>query len=419
MYKHLKSVLTSHTVRQTFITSFSTFAAAGLGAVFYLLLARNMSVKDFGLFSLGLSVLLTGSSLTDLGMSPSIVRFVGANKDGNRYFPYANIAFRIKVITSLVSLLILTVFSQQIAIGLFNQPDLAPFLPLVGLGIACMVMFSLSASVLQGLQEYVWWGGIQVGANLIRLIVLSSCIFLGLVTPTTALLMFGGTLFAGFAISWFKLNKKILLTKPLTSQIREFWGYNKWTAVFTIVAASVSRLDTFMVARYVQIEQVGIYSLALTMVSFLPQLSSAIGAVTGPKFAGFTDNTQSHHYFKKALLFSSGVSVLTALAMIPASLFVIWYTGKNYDGAFTPFLVLLAGIAVFSASGPLRDSILYAHKKPQFFVWAGLVQGLVVMGVCGLLIPSIGILGASWSILASHVVLLFLCFLYYRRLQRP
>jgi len=224
--------------------------------------------------------------------------------------------------------------------------------------------------------------------------------------------------FLGVGMSWFWLDKKFLTARTTISETKSFWDFNKWTAVTGLLLALSSRVDIFLTARFLSLAQVGIYSLAVIMVSFLPQLAAAIGAVTTSKFAGFTDHATAHKYLGKAILFVGGVSVLVALAMIPVALVVIKFAGKNnYALAFTPFLILLAGQTVFLFTNPIRDSLMYYHAKPQFFFWLCLGQTITLILAGWILIPRFGVNGSAISILAGQAFTAVVSIWYYHKLS--
>lgn len=414
MYGHISRILRTSTIRQSVVTVISTFSSAGLGAVFYLVLAREFGAQSYGLFSLCLTVMVTVSSFTDMGISTSLVRFVAAHRTDSQYFPYANLALRFKLLAGLVGAVILSLFARTIAISIFHQPDLVPYMPLISLGVVSLILFTFSTSIFQGLAKYLFWGSLQVGSNILRLMMLGAVIILGLGQNTSSsVIIFILPLLLGFAVSWFGFNYRLLFSPIPRRVFIEFWHFNKWTAAFIVVTSIVSRLDTLFAARYLDLTHVGIYSLALTMVSFLPQLSSAIGAVTSTKFAGFTSLSQNHLYLKKALPFSAGVSILVSLVMIPTALVVIKFTGRDYSAAMLPFLILLLSLLIFVITNPLRDTILYYFHQPQFFFWAGLGQGLVISLISVLVLPRMGITGSALSILGGHIFLCIVSTWYY------
>lgn len=415
MYKKIKSLLNTHTVRQSVITSFSTFTTAGLGAVYYLLLARLLGPEKYGLMTLSLQIMLAVTPLADLGTGTAMVRFIGEKTTD--YKSFTSVAFRIKLFTGVLSILLLTLGANFISVNLFREPRLATLLPLVGLGVIVIMLFNFSVAILQGLQKFVAWGGVQIGANIIRILLLGVIYVVGLISPSAAILIFIISFIIGFLFSWRWLDKSTITSKVTRNTFEEFWRFNKWTALFTIAASISSRLDSFFTARYLNITQVGIYSLAITMSSFLPQVASALGAVTAPKFSRFSSNKESNIYLKKTLPFALVVSVGVSLLMVPAGLFVVWFTGRDFSSAMTPFIILLISMVIFAGSGPLRDSLLYSYKKPQIFFYAAVIQGFVV-SISGIfLIPKYGITGAAISTLLSQVSILIICIFSYIRLN--
>lgn len=411
--KRLLQIASTHTFRQSAITIVSTFAMAFLGAVFYLLVARLVGTREYGLFSVCLTIATILITVSDVGMGQGIVRFVAEHSQNDKYFPYANLALRIKVVIGTTLGLLLWIFSKPVAELILHQPDVARFLPLVGLATIGVLLFGYSIAIFQGLQKFFLWGALQVGANLSRLILMGGLLIFIKLNTFWALLLFAFAPLFGFLVSWFWLPLKIFVSKISSTHIREFWSFNKWTAAFTIASSIVSRLDIILTTRFSNLSQVGIYGLATTMASFLPQLSGAIGAVTAPKFASFSDINHSRQYLKKAVMFSLGISLVVALTMIPTAMVVIWFTGKDFSNALFPFLILLLSLTIFTSLSPVRDSILYYHHRPQFFFWANLAQAIVLIVVSYLLIPSFGVIGTAWAVFLGQLFLGVLCIYYY------
>lgn len=102
----------THTFRQSIITVVSTFVTAGLGAVFYLLLARLIGAHEYGLFSVVVSLLTIIVTFADLGMSQSLVKFVAENSESDKYQPYVKIALFTKIAIGLAVSLALWLFAK-------------------------------------------------------------------------------------------------------------------------------------------------------------------------------------------------------------------------------------------------------------------------------------------------------------------
>ena len=133
MKKKLLSIFQTQTLRQSAITVVSTFLSSGLGAVYYLLLARLLGPAQYGLFSIVIAAMGVVLPLADLGLGQSLIRFVSANKTDRKYFPFVNLALKTKLVSGAITLVIFLSLSSFMARFIFHQPAVAGLLPWVGL----------------------------------------------------------------------------------------------------------------------------------------------------------------------------------------------------------------------------------------------------------------------------------------------
>jgi len=416
MKQKLLAIFQTQTLRQSAITVVSTFLSSGLGAVYYLLLARLLGPAQYGLFSIVIAAMGVVLPLADLGLGQSLVRFVSANKTDQNYFPFVNLALKTKLASGAIILIIFLFLSSFMARFIFHQPAVAGLLPWVGLAVLGQILFFLTLAVFQGTQRFALWGGFQVGTNFIRLLLVLPLIFLVKFSAGLALGVFVLAYFLGFGLSLLFIDRKFLSSIPTSSQVKSFWDFNKWTAAVGVLTAVANRVDILLAARFLNLTQVGIYSLATIMVAFLSQLAGAIGAVTTAKFASFQDPEASKRYLGKAILFVGGISLLVALAMLPVAGIVIWFAGKSdYAAAWGPFVILLAGLVIFLFTNPIRDSLMYYHAQPQFFFWLSLGQAMAVLLAGWFLIPLWGVTGAALSFTAGQIFVAGTSVWYYRK----
>ncbi|MDO8638634.1 MAG: oligosaccharide flippase family protein, partial [Candidatus Daviesbacteria bacterium] len=195
----------------------------------------------------------------------------------------------------------------------------------------------------------------------------------------------------------------IIAIKNEFSVGKEFFKFNFWVALFTIIAAVSSRLDTFLIARFLPTHEIGIYGAANQLVSIVPQIVGALGIVAAPKFASFANIQQMLIYFKKFQLMVIGLSIL-GLVAIPLSFYAIpLIYGPLYAETVLPFIILFFAMLIFLVSVPVHNSIIYYFGKSQVFVWVGLGH-LLIIGIFGyLLISSYGLIGAAISVLIGMI----------------
>jgi O-antigen/teichoic acid export membrane protein len=403
MFGKIKRYLQTATARQSAVTSFSTITNAVLGAVFYFLLARLLGAFDYGIFSLGISLITTLSGVFDLGSDQSLIMFLPKFKKPD-FYPYLKLALIIKLLFGTLILLTLVIFSHNISSGIFHQPSLQKLMPLIGLGVITQLLFSFSTSVAQSFQRYYLWGALFIGTNLTRLILLISLYYANNLNVTLVIIIYILLPLLGFVALLSIIKIDFIKAKISGLVIKQFFSFNKWITGFVILSAANSRLDVFFVARYISLSAVGIYSLCLQIVSVLPQLTSALGAVTSPKFSSFTTIGQNIEYVKKTSLLSSLFALCSALILIPLSIILFNFSGASYLSGFTPFMVLLVSSVIFLITTPIRDSLLYFFGKPMLFFFAGVFQIILYLSLSPFLMLKFSIIGASFIVLINIIL---------------
>ena len=167
-----------------------------------------------------------------------------------------------------------------------------------------------------------------------------------------------------------------------------------------MIAAFSAKLDTYLTGALLSSKELGIYGLANQLVVFLPQLVSALGLVSSPKFASFQVNEQMLVYFKKFQLLASGLVVLGILT-IPIITFIIPRILSEYQEAVVPFTILFIAQLIFLFSIPVHHSVIFYFGRPDVFIGVSLGH-LLLIGILGyFMISNYGVVGASLTVLAG------------------
>lgn len=399
-----KGILSTATFKQSQITIVATIINGALGAGFYILMARFLGPANFGLLTVSIATLTLLADILDFGTNTGIVRFVSASLVSNKdkAFRFLKLSLEIKMAVWSLLLIVGIVLAPGIAINIFNKTELAIPLQLVMVGVGGALFFSFATSSLQAFQKYFNWGIINILTNSLRLLFIFILLFyqqLNLISGLLAYILFP---FFGFSLALLLIpTKRVITVKNEFSVAKELFSYNFWVALFVIIAAISSRLDTFLTARLLTVQELGIYGAANQLVQVVPQIVGALGVVAAPKFAGFTSIKQMIEYFKKFQLMVIGLSLLILFA-IPLSFYIIpLLFGSQYSATIFPFIILLLAMLVFLISVPLHNSIIYYFGKPRVFVWVSIIH-LFIIGIFGyFLISKYGVIGAAFSVLVG------------------
>ena len=291
-----------------------------------------------------------------------------------------------------------------LAVQVFQKESLLLPLRLVSFGIGGALLFTFATSALQAFQKYFLWSLINIFTNALRLVVILILGYLSSLNIESSLLTYIALPFFGFFVALLLIpTRQFMQTKGEFSLSKSLFKYNISVAIFTMIAAFSARLDTYLNAALLSSREVGIYGAANQLVQIMPQLVSALGLVSSPKFASFTNNNQMLAFFKKFQILVLGLCVLGILT-IPASVFLLpVLLGSVYSEAVNPFIFLFLANLIFLFSIPVHHSIIFYFGRPDVFIWVS-VGHLLIIGTFGyLLILSFGITGAALAVLAGTV----------------
>lgn len=396
-------VFLTATFKRSILTIFATVVSGLLGLLFYLVVARNLGPSAFGIFAVSTAVLNLIADIGDVGTDTGLIRFIGryAGREALS-LKFLKLAWEVKMLVWLIVVSIGWFASESIATHIFNKPVLENPLKLAFIGVGGVMLLSFASHGLQALQRYKIWSLLLVGSNALRILVTLIVISLIGLSIQSSMLVYTLIPLLFFIISLFFLPNFFRVSGEL-SVSKEFFRFNRWIFLISIIAAASSRMDTFLATRLVSIEQVGIYSVSVQLTSFIPQFFFAIATVAAPKLARFKSKQEAIPYLWKLQFFCFGIAFLGLLG-IPIAYFIIPnFYGASYLLSFWPFVILYLAQLIFLIALPTHQAIFYYFAKPVVFVWVAIGQLLLVSILAYVLIPSFGIMGAAISVLLVNV----------------
>ncbi|MDO8638496.1 MAG: oligosaccharide flippase family protein [Candidatus Daviesbacteria bacterium] len=401
--KNILEILSTKTLQHSLVTISGTVINGVLGLFFYILLARNLGPANFGIFTVAVISLTLLADIGSFGVDTSVIRFLGKYGAEEKSRSFLKLALKIKFLVWLVILGVGWILAPTIAQTFFQKSSLIFPLQLAFLGVGGAMLFSLISSALQGYQRYQNWAQLNISINLLRLMLLILGVSLTILTVNNALYIFIVTPFLGFLIGSTLLSN--FISAPLNKNIlSEFFTFNKWIAILTVIAAISARLDIYLLTRFSSIKEVGYYGVATQLASVLPQLIFALAAVAAPKLASFDNKGKAVSYLKKLSLLTGGLSVV-GLILLPVINFMIpLIFGSSYYNSIAPFSILFLAQLIFLISLPAHQAIFYFFAQPKIFVGVTLINILTMIFVGLWLVPIYGPIGAAVTLLIGNLV---------------
>lgn len=402
----IKKIISSDTFKQTLVTSGGTIVSGILGMFFYILIARYLGPSNFGIFSVATASIALIASVANIGIDTGIVRFVGKHyrTEKNVASRFLKMGMRLKLIVSVVVIVFGWIAVPAVALSVFGKPELIVPLRLSLVGAIGALLFSFVQSALQAMEKFWIWSWLSILTNLFRLLATMIVFGLGLLTINNSLSIYIIFPVFGFAVGFLFLPK-FWNVKNENQVLIEFLHYNKWIALFTLIVAVSSRLDTFISAKLLSLSDLGIYSVAVTLSSVIPSIILALATVVAPKLSSYGNDKEAFHYLRKLQFFVFGLALLGILIGIPLTYFFVPYLyGSSYVSSLYPLAILIVAQAVFLVSIPAHTSVLYYFSYPLLFVYMGVVNLLVITIGGWFMIQIFSYVGAAYIVLIGNFI---------------
>lgn len=359
--------LSGNSYWQSLFLSGGTILNSFLGLIFYVLVARNLGVENFGRFSFVLGLGLLAAELGDLGFGSALVKF-GSKREFSRIF---SLAFVERIMAAIVILIFF--FPWEIWAA--------------GVGIS-LLFFSLITQGFLARQKYASYIGINLLGNITRLLVLPFF-------PPVVVFSLGNA--AAFFVGLILHNEKFDFRK-LKEDFFKVFIYSRWLAFSYGVTSLAAKIDIPLLYLFGGAQITGIYSSAQKLLSVFSQLASSLEGVFAPKLSISQNKTSLKDYFFITII----VAALTLL-LIPFSGFIIpVILGTKYSGVVTVFNLLLIGIVFFYLAGPFTAVVLYQKGKSAYHLIGSVMQLAITVSLFFVLVPRLGIWGAVASFIFSQ-----------------
>lgn len=402
----LESILKTSIFRQSTITTSGTIITGFLGALFFIILARNLGPADFGIMMIAVTTAVLVADVTDIGINTGVVRFVSKALTSSKVdaFEYLKLGLIVKLIVWVIVLAGGLLLAPYASIYLFDKSELIEPLKISLIGVGGISLLFISIATLQAFQRFFIYSLIQVFTNFVRILGLSFLIYGGILSLKSSMLVYTLVPFVGFFMALrFLPIKSIMIAKWNFKKLYEMLSFNKWVAIFTVIAAVSSKMDTFLSARLLNTFDIGVYAAANQLAVIVPQIVSGLGAVAAPKFASFQDKNIMLAFFKKLQLFVLGISII-GLLVIPLSFYIIpLIYGIQYQDSVIAFIILFLAMLIFLISLPVHLSIIYYFSRPDIFVWVSVGHLIIMIGAGFVMISNFGILGAASAVLIGNL----------------
>jgi O-antigen/teichoic acid export membrane protein len=410
VYKNLKILsysLKSATAKDTLILFVGNGLSAFLGFVFIVIIARVLSVADFGVFSAAHNLILIIASITDLGISSGVVNFVAKAREKRKVeeeLEYIKAAYLIRALAVFVFALPILFFPQFFANRFLATGDLSVSLWVVVV-TAAFFSWTFLPFILQARKEFLKSSILDVSLGVVRAVFIVAFYLLGARSLNYAFLAYLLGSLAGLLLGLRYTGLEFVREKPGREVYGSLLKFSGWLGVNRIVSAVSGRLDVAMLAVMLGATATGFYSIPSRLSLFVIVLTSSLTGVFSPRFAGFMNKDKEKIYLIKTVLFLVPILLGIAVWILLAKPFIYILFGEKYLPAVPVFQALTASMIPFVIAVPAVTAIIYAMRKTVYIGAFSLFQITATFLLNLVFIARYGVFGPTITFAIIHTIL--------------
>ena len=395
--------------------------AALLGYVVRVILARNLTVEEFGLFYAVFAFVGIFGIFKSLGFDRALAKFipefVHKKKSGMIKNCIMYSAF-IQLLTNSVVIIIIYLISDFLAVNYFKYDEASILLKVLAIAFFIDSFVQTLKFAFQGFKKPVYYSGIDV----IRALVLISVIIIGLklnygvLSPAYAYVIASVVITVIFGIILVKrvfpdfLNSKFSFNKKL---IKNLSKYGVYIMAITVSTSILGSTDILMLTYFTDLKAVALYSVALPTARVLRNFIFPITAVLLP----LTSELWAKNNKKILIAGMESLYKYSIIMIVPLALIMLSFTdlliqvlyGKDYLSASISMKILVIGM-IFGVLSSINANFFAGIGKPQIFskiIYYGAILNFISNLI---LIPIIGIIGAAIATTFSHFIIMAMTF---------
>ncbi|MFC1658841.1 oligosaccharide flippase family protein [Candidatus Omnitrophota bacterium] len=413
--RRIINLIKSQLARHLTLVFAGNLLAAGLGFITVLMISRSLSVSDFGMFNLAISVIIIAPSLASLGMDTSMIKFASSYLGRNQTSEAAEVLrinFYARIIVGSVLAIIIFAGAGIFSKRVLNYPGLATLLKLTAFGVLATGIFNYLKSALYIHKLFNRYVLLQLLFDLSKLLIAGLLIFSRKLSVFYAVLIFSLVpLLAALPGFWQIRNKLAAKKVYVPGLLKQLLSYSKWAFINNVCSRLFPYISIFMLAKMLSSHAVGIYGLALNLTYIFPILIASLGSVLLPETSRFTEISQVEKYIQGSLKISLFLSLLVFPFLFFSRDIIAFFFGHRYLDSVIIFNWLLLSYIFATVSSPIR-SALYSMNKPWVISIVDLLRVSAMAIGCYLLIPPFGLLAPAVLSLAINAIALGFFILY-------
>ena len=383
-----------------------------LGTFFLLpIVTKTLGTYDYGLWAqINITVSLL-SPLALMGLSMGFVRFLSSETETRiiREAVYSILFF--VTISGLLASFLLYTFAEPLATFGFKDPEAAYFVKAGSLLILLNVIEPISLfyfRIFRQIQKFSYFTLFETFGKLFFILILLKMGY-GLLGVIAATLLVQGSI---FLISLLIIISQIGFTIPRFTYIKQYLQFSLPLTPGSLIRWITESSDRYMVTYFLGLRSVGVYSAACSIGNLIQLFVSSLQLILLPELSKLFDENKMDEvriYMSHSLRYFLLISIpaVFGLSALAKPLLGILTTEDFLSGWVVIPIIAFSGLLAGVFQIFVNTMLLVKQTKTATYINIVAAVSNVLINI--LLIPSVGIVGASLSTLFSYFLMAVLC----------
>ncbi|HOT92224.1 MAG TPA: oligosaccharide flippase family protein [Anaerolineae bacterium] len=324
----------------------------------------------------------------------------------------ASVMFKMSIVCGLLGVAVFALLMTSVPflawVGLDDAHNISGLVWISVLMIPFILASQYFSSILLSIKKIVEYNVIQILSPMIQIFLVISIGLLGQFNLDRAILSYSVALVATSGLSIWFVRKAVpfnlfAFSKTDYQLVKDAFRFGMKGYIGRICSTGGLRLDAFLISSLLDSANLGIYTIAVSLVEKLWLISRSIATVLYPSISNasgdegtaLTTKAGRHTFFVMSL------AALT-LAILSRPLILTLY-GVAYSGAVMALIVLLPGIVLLGMGG-IVSCYITGKGHPEYGVPPAIASIVINILLNLYLIPKSGIIGASLASTISYSI---------------
>lgn len=372
-----------------------------------IIVARLLGTAGYGSVMLGLTLLLSLSTICVLGMQDGIARYLPRyNTVEERRGIFFSAIQSVLPITIFLTALVI-IFSETIASRAFNNPQLDTVLVAFGAALPSMVFLKITIGLIRGDERFIPRILLQnIVLPLIQICLIVAAIAFGFQTSGVAWgYMVSYAIVSLLCLYYVYEHTEYVDSREHIDRKPELLAFSLPLVAMSVMELVFVNLDTFMIGIYTNVEFVGIYNSVYPLSVLITTVLLAFRFLAMPILSSLHadgDNQEMKRLFQNVSrwIFVASVPLLLAFGLFPQKSILLTF-GPEYVGGSTALRILSAGFFTHAVAG-LNGATLTSIGDTKLIMYDNMAVALVNLILNLILIPSSPLVGAAVATAVSY-----------------